>query len=420
MGPMLGWPARIQVKEALVMLQLWSRRLAGIVLVACAGLLLLGIVTRVAAYQPDFRVYYQAARAYGAGLNPYEPESPTLAAKGPVPHPFVYPVLVLVPFTFMPPFSDHDAYRLFLLAKCLILVGLLLLWRKILGPAHSIVFYAFCLLAFNGSLYLDFLTGNVSVFEQGALWLSFLFLVRGNLFLFCLLVLVGSSFKVTPLLFLLLLWSTEDRRRHWYFLGSLACFAVVHGAAFLSDVRLFPAFLENLRRFEESGIVNPSTANLLGSLSALVAATTGYEVPAAVRRILFGGIVVSIVFVSRRAYMGARGLPHDERVWQTVFLACFVYALVLPRFKDYSFILLLVPSFAVIRRASPVAAQTGLVILSILSAHYGHFPVFRRFLDLLWDYYPLALAYLFWGIQVRDLVIRPASKAILPERAFSP
>jgi Glycosyltransferase family 87 len=396
------------------MLRMWSRRLVGVILLAGAGLLVLEIATREAAFQPDFRVYYCAARAYEEGLNPYDPESLSRVANAPPSHPYVYPLLVLVPFKFIPPLSDHNAYRLFLLIKCLILVGLLFLWRKILRPVPGIVFYVFCLLAFNGTLYLDFLSGNVSVIEQGALWLSFLFFARGNLLLFCLFVLVGSSFKITPLLFLLLLWSADDRRRHWYFFGSLACFVVAHGAAFLVHAGLFPAFLQNVQRFEETGIVNPSTANLLKSLSMLISRTTGYEVPAAVRWTVFGGIVVAIIAVSRRAYAAARRLPHDERVWQTVFLACFVYALVLPRFKDYSFILLLVPAFSVIRRASPAAAQTGLIILAALSAHYGHFPVFRRVLDLLWDYYPLALAYLFWGMQVRDLVTRPAGVGTRP------
>jgi len=388
------------------MLGKWSRRLAGVLLLAYAGFLVFGIATDEAAFQPDFRVYYYAARAWEEGLNPYDPDSLSRVAQSPVQHRYVYPVLALVPFRFIPPLSYRDAYRLFLAVKCLILVGLLCLWRKILGPSHRAVFYAFCLLAFNGSLYLDFRSGNVSVIEQGALWLSFLFFARGNLFPFCLLVLLGSSFKITPLLFLLLLWSTSDRKRHWYFFGSVACFLVVHGALFLIDTTLFRAFVQNVRQFDEMGIVNPSTVTFLNSLSTLIAGTTGYGVPPAVRWALFAGIVIAIVVASSRAYLAARRLPHDEQVWQAVFLACFVYALILPRFKDYSFILLLVPAFSVIKRASPASAQIPLVVLAVLSAHYVHLPLLRDVLDVVWDYYPLALAYLFWGMQIRELVSR--------------
>jgi hypothetical protein len=384
----------------------WSRRLAGVFLLAYAGFLAFGIATDEGAFQPDFRVYYYAARAWEAGLNPYDSESVSMVAQVPVRHQYVYPVLALVPFKFVSPLSYHEAYLVFFTVKCLILVGMLWLWRRILGPSRSLLFYPFCLLAFNASLYLDFLSGNVSVIEQGALWLSFVFLAGGNLLLFCLLVLVGSSFKITPLLFLLLLWSTSDRKRHWYFFGSIACFLVVHGALFLTDTTLFPAFLQNLRQFDEMGIVNPSTPALLKSLSALIASKTGLEPPPAVQWAVFGGIVAAIVVVSRRAYLVARKLPYDEQVWQSVFLACFLYALILPRFKDYSFILLLVPAFSVIRRASPAAVQIPLVLLAVLSAHYTHLPLLSDLLNVVWDYYPLVLAYLFWAIQVRALVAR--------------
>ena len=84
-----------------------------------------------------------------------------------------------------------------------------------------------------------------------------------------------------------------------------------------------------------------------------------------------------------------------------LFLFCVAYALITPRIKDYSYMLLIVPSFFAIKRAVDVKAYPLFLIMFMLSAKYLELPVYRVIMgDVVWEYYPLFIAYATWLLLV--------------------
>ena len=375
-------------------------------LVAYAAFLFHHVAANADKFQPDFRVYYDAVASWQQGLNPYEPSALAGTGSATGPRRYVYPPLSLALFAPVTLLEFDHAYQLFLGLKFMLVVVLLILWWRILELGHDPVFPIFCLLAFNGTIYLDVVSGNVSLVEQALLWAAFACFVRGRLVPFCVLVVAASVFKITPLVFLLLLVTTEHRRRYACLLGSLVGFLAIQTPAFVVAPSFLPAYVRNLRQLDETGIVNPSTAALLESVSRLVGDTVGYPIGPPLRWALLVGMAAAVLVVSRRSYLALRGRPPLERAWQTVFLACFTYALLLPRFKDYSFILLIAPAYSVILSAPPGATRFALSVLAALSARHVMLPGLTHVVGLVWDYYPLGLAYAFWGLHGRDIRLR--------------
>jgi Glycosyltransferase family 87 len=377
-----------------------------LLLVAYAAFLFWHIAADAYKFQPDLRIYYDATKAWQQGLNPYDPQS-LVDAGGPVrTSTYVYPPLslfVLSPLTLLP---FDRAFQLVLGLKYVLVCVLFVLWRRILRLERDAVFPFFCLLAFNGTIYLDVAAGNVSLVEQAVLWAAFACFARGRLVPFCVLVVAASTFKITPLVFLLLLWTTAHRRRHAYLLGSLAGFLAVQAPALLAAPSFLSAYVRNLWQLDEAGIVNPSTAALVESASKLVGDATGFPIGPPIRWALMAGVAAAVLAVSRRSYLVLRTCPPSDRAWQTVFLACFMYALLLPRFKDYSFILLIAPAYSVILSAPPGASRFALSVLAVLSARHLMLPGLTRIAGLVWDYYPLGLAFAFWVLHGRDIRTR--------------
>jgi len=122
-------------------------------------------------------------------------------------------------------------------------------------------------------------------------------------------------------------------------------------------------------------------------------------------------IVVPVVALSIRACNAVRSYRFPDKDKIIIFLACVVYALILPRFKDYYYVLLLVPTYFIVKRARHIKAYIPLIVLvilpSILSTEIP-LPGFKRFislLNILWEYHPLIVAYFVWGLYIFEILI---------------
>ena len=164
--------------------------IVGLLFLYCVGLVI-HVAVHSDKLQWDFKVYYYAAKAYVAGLNPYDVKTLSEIAQDPrILHlklKFTYPLVTLLFFRLFLFVDYNTAFYLFLGLKCILLIGLICLWRKeFLKIEADLLFYFFCLLAFNGAIYLDMRSGNICLLEQFVLWLAFYFLLRRRLLLFCL------------------------------------------------------------------------------------------------------------------------------------------------------------------------------------------------------------------------------------------
>ncbi|MCX6339427.1 MAG: glycosyltransferase 87 family protein [Candidatus Aureabacteria bacterium] len=359
-------------------------------------------------FQWDFKAYYHAARAYAAGLNPYDVV--VTAAVGeysdsPGSFRFIYPLPMLFLFLPLSPLRYTAALHIFLLVKLVLLAGLIYLWGKeFIEDKPDLSFYLFCIVAFNSPLYIDFRAGNVAIVEQFALWLAFYFFLKRRLLLFCLFILIPAAIKVTPILFLFLLWFLEDRERHLYFFGSLLIFVVSLALFQFCTPVLFASFLYQAGRTIAKSS-QPSTFALLGDLLGRLRMSLCPSAAERIQLAAYGAIAVAVLVVTWRACVALRSLRLVSGEKILIFLACAVYAVILPHFEDYSYIIVLVPAYVIVRRSGR-GDRAALLLFMILSAAGTTLPLVRPLMRIILAYSPLMLTYLVWGLYVREISSR--------------
>ncbi|MBW1713570.1 MAG: DUF2029 domain-containing protein [Deltaproteobacteria bacterium] len=370
--------------------------MAGLVLVYALGLAV-NLARHPERYQWDLKTYFAAARAQAQGLDPYDLTALSQAAGQPIKHRFVYPPLTL--FLFRPLARlDYDlVYYLFLALKLLALLALLRLWqRRFLRFKAGWLFVPFCLLAFNGALYLDFRAGNVSVFEQLLLWAGLALYLENRLIGFSLLVLAAASFKLTPILFLGLLMLTNQGRERAVFFGAGGLFVLIGLASFLCWPELSAGFWQNMKGLSEGGPWNPASLPLIRDFFRWL----GLDLPPAIVWAVYLAAVTVVLAASWRAFHWFKSLGPEQKRRRVVFLACLVYALILPRFKDYAYILLLAPTYFLVTSQERVRGWAVLLAASVLSSGGHGLPGLKGLFKLAWTYYPLLLAFGVWWLHL--------------------
>jgi hypothetical protein len=357
-------------------------------------------------YQWDFKTHYCAAQVAERGLNFYDQPYLRHFCNPDVQQCYSYTPQSIWFFRFFSLFDYPTAYLLFFLLKVLALVGLLVLWKKIfLEEAGDLGFFVFALLAFNNALYVDLLAGNVSLFEQLALWLAFFFFLRRRLFLFGLCLVVIANFKVVPLAFLILLLFLEDKKKLLHFFGWLGAFVGLQAVSFVFSPFLYKEFLRvffGMLR-ETGGILNPSTfawlQNLLRSYCPKVMGTLP---PPALVYSVFALLAAVIIWLTGRAVFRLRRRESPEAAKIIVFLSCAAYALLMPRFKDYSYVLLLVPAYFALKKTIGGLGRVFFFALMILSVpEYVNLPGLKEVFEQLWRFMPLWAAAAVWVLYLR-------------------
>lgn len=361
--------------------------------------------------QWDFRTYYYAAATDAAGGNPYDVVQLNRHSNGLTVPPFIYPPPTLWffrPFAAMP---FATAYYLWFALKLLLGAGLVYLWRQYLFPEEDGFVYAlFLLLAFGATFYIDLVTGNVTVLEQALFWAGVVLLLRGRPLAFCVTLVLSSVFKLAPIVLVVLL-PLLNVRNAWKYLGGTVAAAI--GAVTLSYF-LNPAawgeFVSRISAADEAGnLGNPSTLSLFRDIVTSIGDKWATTLPDALPVALYAVAVVAIIWISLHAYRRIRGAAPDDTNRIVVFLFCIVFALVMPRFKTYSFMLLLPPALYVLRRSANLSAFGFLVAILALTASTP-FPV-SPYLRMFWMYYPLLLSFLIWALMLHWVNARTRPEA---------
>jgi hypothetical protein len=114
-------------------------------------------------------------------------------------------------------------------------------------------------------------------------------------------------------------------------------------------------------------------------------------------------IAAAVVIFSYKACMRLKREKMDNRAILEVFMVCLVYALIHPRFKDYGYILLLVPSYYIIKNIRYPRIALFLFMLFIMSNRMM-LPIVSAIYDIIWLYYPLMVAYCVWGIYLYEIL----------------
>jgi alpha-1,2-mannosyltransferase len=294
--------------------------------------------------QGDLRIYRAAASAYAEGRNPYDAGSLTGAGGRTQALPFVYPPVTLPLLRPLLVLDYRTTYFAFFALKLAAVVALILLWQRRFFPddASRACLYLLCALAYGQTIKMDVRAGNISVFEQLLLWAAALAFLRRRPWLFAFLVAAAAAVKLTAAVLLLLLLVDRERRSVAALLAAVGGLALVHGVSAATRPDLFAAFLRNAAALDDRGSTNPCLLAMIRDGWERLAGGNG---PPYVDEMAYGLVVLLIAWTSlsvarRRDLAGNRECA--------LFLVIFTYTLVSPRFKDYSYVLLIPPSVYVV------------------------------------------------------------------------
>jgi hypothetical protein len=354
-------------------------------------------------YQWDFRTHRMAGEIFAAGSDPYDPR--ILFPEAQTTFLYNYPPVTLYFYNFFAQFDYKTAFHIFLIAKCILLIGLIYFWkREFLKTNANALFGLFCLLAFNSAVYRDLIAGNINLLEQVFLWLAFFLYLKRRLILFCTFCLLAASFKMTPAFFLVLLLVADDKKKYQYFVCSgLAFFAYL----FVQYIIVPDMFTNGIRNafavVSERGNIVPSTFTLLSDIFKWLSKNVGVTIPQAIPYTITLIFAAAVIFFTYKAYIRLNNLKVKNRQMVEVFLFCLVYALIHPRFKDYAYILLIVPAFYIIVNNRFTKANSFIFFFAALVYPPFIIPGTEIVFTFFWKYYPLMVAYAIWGMYLYEI-----------------
>ena len=368
-------PARIKLLQAFALL-------------VAFGLMAL-IAIRWSSYQWDFHMFYGSATEFLQGTNPYRGKGLS----------FFHPPLTLYLYGLFARLPFPLAYELWLALKIAALGALFLIWNRHflkLDLAWTTAFYF--ILAYNGTIYSDLVSGNVSLFEHLGLWIGFAALLQGRYALFSLCVILVAQFKLTPIFFAVLLLLAPKRPQWQWFAACAAGFVAVFLLNLLFQPALLKDFFTVAAALDERGASNSRHTRVCSRRLDRIGGpsfserTRADEAIFAVAALAIGVLSLAVVARHRRA----NAEPNSKLI---VYFACLAYALAAPRMKPYSYILLLIPTLALIhllpRRTLVPAASAALAALVVFPLGNSLLP-FRSLSQLLYEYMPLAAALAAW------------------------
>ncbi|NIO49981.1 MAG: DUF2029 domain-containing protein [Candidatus Aminicenantes bacterium] len=386
-----------------------NKKITATILLAVCGMMLAYYIVKVAtnsSFQWDFKMYHSAVKVFFDGGNYYDGE--LIKEKGGRP-PYPYSPYGIYFLLFLGILPSQNAAFLWLGLKLGILIVLFWIWKKIFYDYFDeryswilfCLFLVWSLRAFNRAIYMDFRAGNISIIEEFLIWSGMLFLLYGGRYLlFGLCLLVASFFKLLPIVligFVLIVGTGKIKDRIKQLAIICLIGLVIWGAGLLIMPFEFGEWFNFLRSASfmprESGIINPAILPFIRQIIG-----NGGKVLELILYFLWIFIVFFIsYFVSRNILKKDFSLLQKKKY--LFFLWCFVYPIILPRFKDYTFIFLL-PVFyysltEIIRKDKKRALKVIAVFLLTFS-----FVVLGRGAEstIVLEYWPLLVTITAWII----------------------
>jgi len=363
-----------------------DKLLQAFALLVAFGLMAL-VAIRWNSYQWDFQMFYGSATDFLQGTSPYRGKGLS----------FYHPPLTLYLYELFAHLPRNLAYELWLALKIAALSALFLIWNRHflkLDLAWTTVVYF--ILAYNATIYADLVSGNISIFEQLGLWIGFAALLQGGYALFSLCVVLVAQFKLTPIFFAVLLLLAPKRHQWLWFAVCVVGFVAVFLLNLLFQPALLHDFFTAAAALDERGANAPGTLALIRDVFDRIGGP-GFSERTHVDEAIFVIAALAVGVSSLAVVVRHRSANAEPNSKLIVYFACLAYALAVPRMKTYSYILLLIPTLALIyilpRRALVPAACAALVALVV-------FPLdslpFRSLSQLLYEYMPLAAALGTW------------------------
>jgi hypothetical protein len=287
-------------------------------------------------HQHDFATYYYAGKAFTVGSNPYNDTVLYALSQKDIMYPFFYPPVILPVLSYFSFVNYTTASYIFLFLKLMALAGLLFIWGKHFcnDPSERTLMLIFVMLAYHHSVLQDFDAGNITIFEQLALWLGFLELLRKNYFFFVIAFALSCMCKPLSLLLLIPLAFVLRKQEKWdIVILCFLLFLMYHGISAFVNPTLTKEFLTTVHLPDERGFKNASSLAIIKDVIYSVI-TTSPAHTTFVPFVLYGFFAIGILLLG---FFVLRRLDLQEGIMCSLFM----FTLISPRFKDYTYITLI-------------------------------------------------------------------------------
>jgi hypothetical protein len=337
--------------------------------------------------QWDFSIYYHAVLAREAGKNPYETEDLQELGHS-FDRSFRYPPIVLGVLRPVVSLPYVSAARVWLLLKLALVGAVVLLWKRVFVPRCSLLLLLWLtMFAFNAALIWDLRSGNISVLEQLLLWAGLACYLRGRLALFVLFVVFAAVFKLTLIAFLLLLvWHPErPLSRLLLSLGGVLVFIMLILLPIFSSPELGRQFLGSMDLFDTTTRSNPTAYSVFRMIYGYISGADPEH------RLVFSFGLVYTALILTFSFKTLLFLRRHVDLLPFICGFCVVFALIMPRFIAYSYLLLVVPAivlwFPLARNLGAAVVLAGLMAVQglqmlppvefgeVLTTHFAYFLV---------------------------------------------
>ena len=294
--------------------------------------------------QPDFTTYYYACKAHELGSNPYDIATLSSLAGTEITRPFLYPPVSLHLLKLFSLFEYPIAYQIFLFLKLAVMCGLIGIWWKYFCKTDTerglmLILAAF---AFDHAFHRDLNAGNITVFEQLLLWIGLVALMKSRLVVCAIFLAVASLMKPLNLVLLIPLTILPDRQWWKIPVMVIGLSVFLHGLTAVLEPVTFARFLDHASLTDERGSMNPSSFAL--SRDIMDPAMGALNMPGTPASLVLYGIVVVAVLVL--FFHARKKLPATA----ALMICLIAFALISPRFKDYSYALLILPAVLLMTR----------------------------------------------------------------------
>lgn len=370
-------------------------------LFAFAVFLLVYLFSNTATNLWDFRVYHTAARTFLNGSDPYVLDQLKATEPSMLDLPYMYPPLILyffAPFTYL---ELDTASILYTSLKLIALILLIKQWRLIYFPTnHALLFALFCLLGFNAAIFKDLFTGNVSIFEQLVLWIGLVHWLNQRNWQFAFCILLMSSIKLLPVVLLGLLLFSKHPNRIKVLMVSILTFLVYLGMNWLVLPELTLSYLNKFggNAIPEGGIGNACTLEFWRSVLHYL----NLEQPSVVLLISYLTTCALVVFFGYQKINQLKRRDDRQSKVELLFVFLLSFALVMPRLKDYSYILFIPPVFYFFVQNLSKLKWLLLGFVLCVSVKNVTLPIVRETVDLIWSYYTLLLVFIAWILAIQS------------------
>ena len=302
--------------------------------------------------QWDFHMFYSAANLLAAGKSPYTPLHPHAGLIGN--SIFQFPPLTIYLFQWTTLLSLASAKLVWLGLKLVALALFVRLWHKDFEPLDVLWPVAlFSALAFNATVPRDLVTGNISIFEQLGIWFAFSLLLRERPYAAALVLACVAQCKLLPASLIALIPLVRPQDGWKPFLVGCAAFVGILSLNQIFSPELTHNYLSlfsgHYERMDERGINNPSSLALLRDIIDLTSIFPGLPYNRTAGTFAYIAYLAALILLLIRAMWSERAKILRAEPRLLIYFGCALYTIAMPRMKDYSYMLMLIPTWFVIR-----------------------------------------------------------------------